>query len=90
MLNGIEVPFMLFFPGCVIESYIYEYPLIWTDGNLISAMTYHFSWSLFLHLFAINPSDNHGKLFPYLCLVILELLSLMTFFPAIENIRVKK
>lgn len=80
LVNGMEVPFILFFTACIIESYIYDYLLNWTGGNLISAMMYHFSWNLFLHFFAINPSDNNVNLLPYIILVMLEILSLMLFF----------
>lgn len=80
LISGMQVPFLLFFASCIIESYLYDYLLNWTGGNLISAMMYHFSWNLFLHLFAINPIDNNGNLLPYAMLTILELLSLMIFF----------
>lgn len=79
-INGMHMPFMLFLAGCIIESYIYDYLLNWTGGNLLSAMMYHFSWNFFLHLFAINPIDNNGNLLPYGILTILELLNLLIFF----------
>lgn len=88
LINGMEVPFILFFAGCIIESYIYDYLLNWTGRCLISAMMYHFSWNLFLHLFTINPMNNDGSLLPYAILTILELFSLIIFFcinKAIKN-----
>lgn len=80
LMKGMEVPFLLFFLSCIIESYIYDYLLNWTYENLVSAMMYHFLWNLFLHLFLINPSDNNGNLIPYVLLVVLELFSLGVFF----------
>lgn len=65
LMDGIQVPFILFLVSCIIESYIYSYLLAFTKNNLISAMTYHLIWNLFLHVFAINPIDNNGSLFPY-------------------------
>lgn len=70
--NGIEVPLLSFFIGCIAESFVYEYLLQWSEGNLLSSMTYHFSWNLCIHLFAINPADNAGNEFPYILMTLFE------------------
>lgn len=77
--NGIEVPIPLFFISCIIESYIYSFLMSVTHNNIVSAMTYHFSWNLFIHIAAINPIENNGNIFPYIILVILETLVLFVF-----------
>ena len=70
--NGIEVPLLCFFIGCIAESFVYEYLLQWSDGNLLSSMMYHFSWNLCLHLFAINPADHAGNEVPYILMTLFE------------------
>ena len=80
LLTGMQVPFTLFFIGCIVESYIYNYLLVKTEYNLISAMMYHFAWNLGLHLFALNPADNNGSLLPYFILIILETVFLILLF----------
>lgn len=79
LLNTIQVPILLFLIGCIIESYIYSFLMYYTNNNLISAMTYHFSWNLAVHIFAINPVDNNGNTFPYLIMIILEIFVSLMF-----------
>lgn len=86
--KGTDVPVLLFLISCIIESYIYSFLMRCTDNNIISAMTYHFSWNLFLHIFALNPSDNNGNIFPYIILSILEILVMLLFWN-IKNINNK-
>ena len=74
---GMQVPFNLFFIGCIVDSYIYNYLLVRTENNLISAMMYHFAWNFGLYLFALNPVDNKGSLLPYLIIIILETVFLI-------------
>ena len=76
LTGGLQVPVFCFFAGCVIESYLYSFFMQLTKQNLISAMTYHFAWNCAVHLFAINPVDNHGSRYPYIFLIILEALTL--------------
>lgn len=78
--KGIDVPVLLFLISCIIESYIYSFLMRCTDNNIISTMTYHFAWNLFLHIFAVNPSDNNGNIFPYIILNILETLVMLLFW----------
>ena len=47
-----------------------------TKHNIVSAMIYHFAWNLLINVTAISPVDNNGSLFPYIILVILEVLVL--------------
>lgn len=91
-LNGMQVPVLLFLFSCIIESYIYSFLMNYTNNNLISAMTYHFSWNLSIHIFAVNPVENNGSIIPYLILAILEVFVLLIFsfhekkyFPAGQN-----
>lgn len=78
--GGMQVPLMWFFIGCIAESYIYGYLLVWSDYNLLSAMMYHFAWNLFIHVFALNPVDNMGNPLPYIVLTILEILICILLF----------
>lgn len=78
--NGIEVPILLFFISCIIESYIYSFLMNITDNNIVSAMIYHFTWNLLIHIVALNPDQNNGSIFPYIILVILETLVLLIFW----------
>lgn len=78
--NGIEVPILLFFVSCIIESYIYSFLMNITDNNIVSAMIYHFTWNLLIHITALNPGHNNGSVFPYIILVILETLTLLIFW----------
>ena len=77
LFRGMQVPFILFFIGCIVESYIYKYLLVQTENNLISAMMYHFAWNFGIHFFALNPADNNGSLLPYSILIILETVFLI-------------
>lgn len=77
--NSVAVPIPLFFISCIIESYIYSFLMRATSNNIVSAMTYHFAWNLFIHVAAITPSDNNGSIFPYIILVVLEALLLPGF-----------
>ncbi len=47
-----------------------------TKNNLISAMTFHFTYNLMIHVAAINPSDNNGCLIPYVTMMIIEVVVL--------------
>lgn len=78
--GGMQVPVVWFFIGCIAESYIYGYLLVWSDYNLLSAMMYHFAWNLFIHVFALNPVDNMGNSLPYIVLTILEILLCILLF----------
>lgn len=78
--NGIEVPILLFFISCVIESYIYSFFMSITGDNVVSAMTYHFAWNLLIYVAAINPANNNGSIVPYIILVELEALVLFIFW----------
>ena len=80
--NSIRVPIPLFFISCIIESYIYSFLMSITNNNIISAMTYHFAWNLFIHVAAVNPADNNGSIAPYTILVVLEALTLPAFLSA--------
>lgn len=80
LIDGIQVPILLFLISCVVESYLYSYLMKFTNNNLVSAMTYHLAWNLFVHIFAINPIDNGGSAFPYLILILLEALILILFY----------
>ncbi len=77
LMNGMQVPILLFLISCIIESYIYSFLMECTNNNLVSAMTYHFMWNLAIHIFTINPADNNGNTFPYIFLIILETLVMM-------------
>ena len=74
----IDVPFLLLFAGCIIESYIYSI-LVSSTKNVLSAMVYHFSWNLMLNLLMINPSGNDGSIIPYALVIILEILGLVIY-----------
>lgn len=78
--NRIEVPILLFFISCIIESYIYSFLMNITGNNIVSAMIYHFAWNLLIHIAALNPDQNNGSIFPYIILVILETLVLLIFW----------
>lgn len=75
LFDGMRVPLVWFFLGCVAESCLYGYFLDRSGGNLLSAMSYHCSWNLFVHVFAIQPADNGGDPLPYVILTVLELLA---------------
>ncbi|MDE7400092.1 MAG: CPBP family intramembrane metalloprotease, partial [Oscillospiraceae bacterium] len=77
--NGIEIPILLFFISCIVESYIYSFLMSVTGDNIVSAMTYHLMWNLLIHLAEINPADNNGSIFPYIVLVVLETMLLPVF-----------
>lgn len=78
--GSIQVPVLLFFISCIIESYIYSFLMCTTRNNIVSAMTYHFGWNLFIHIVAINPADNSGNIFPYFIMVILETFVVFIFW----------
>lgn len=78
--NGIEIPILLFFISCIIESYIYSFLMNITGNNIVSAMVYHFAWNLLIHIVALNPDHNNGSIIPYIILVILETLVLLIFW----------
>lgn len=80
LIDGMQVPILLFLISCVVESYLYSYLMKCTNNNLVSAMTYHFAWNLFVHIFAVAPIDNNGNAFPYMILILLEALMLMIFY----------
>lgn len=80
LFDGMQVPVVWFFIGCVAESYIYGCLLDWSGHNLFSAMTYHFSWNLFIHVLTINPADNMGNPLPYIILTVLEAIVCLPLF----------
>lgn len=82
-MNGIQVPLLCFVIGCIAESFLYEYLLLWSEGSLLSSMLYHASWNFGVHLFAINPIDNAGSALPYLLMTLFEVcmvLFLLTYY----------
>lgn len=89
MLGGMDIP-VVFFSSCIVESYIYAYLLDLTENNLISAMIYHFAWNLFIHIFAINPTDNRGNSLPYIILVVLEIVIGLLLSLAVKKKGLKK
>lgn len=74
----LNVPLLLFFAGCIIESYIYSI-LVSNTKTVLSAMIYHFSWNLMLNLLMIDPSNNDGNIIPYALVVILETAGLVIY-----------
>lgn len=70
--NRMDAPLLWFAVGCIAESYIYSYLMRVTGGNLWSAIIYHFTWNLMLHIVAISPSENNGVTWPYVILTIME------------------
>lgn len=77
LTEGLQVPIVLFFAGCIIESYLYSLFMDCTGQNLVSAMIYHFAWNFLIHFFAVNPADNQGSPYPYILLAVLEGLALL-------------
>ena len=77
MQNSIEIPIALFLFSCIIESYIYSFLMRKTNGNLLSAMTFHLMYNLMIHVVAINPSDNNGSLVPYVTMSLMEIVVLI-------------
>lgn len=82
LTGGLQVPIVLFFAGCMIESYFYSFFMDCTSQNLVSAMIYHFAWNFSIHFFAVNPADNQSRLWPYLILILLESLLLSVLYIA--------
>lgn len=80
LFHDMQVPIILFFISCIVESYIYDYLLLVTKNNLFSAMMYHFSYNLFIHICAVNPVDNNGSILPYLIMIIFEVLMALLFW----------
>lgn len=74
LFGGMDVPFVWFFIGCIVESYIYVYLLDWSNNCLLSSMVYHVTWNLFIHVFAMNPADNNGNVLPYIVVMVLEII----------------
>lgn len=74
----IDVPLLLFFAGCIVESYIYSV-LVKTTRNVLSAMIYHFSWNLMANLLMINPSDNGGSIIPYVLVIMMETVGIIIY-----------
>lgn len=79
LTGGMQVPVFLFLASCVIESCLYSFFMDCTAQNLVSAAMYHFAWNLFVHIFAVNPADNQGNLYPYAILTALEGLTMILF-----------
>ena len=77
MQNSIEIPIALFLFGCIIESYIYSFLMRKTNGNLLSAMTFHLMYNLMIDVVAINTSDNNGSLVPYVTMTVMEIIVLI-------------
>ncbi|MEG0528191.1 MAG: CPBP family intramembrane glutamic endopeptidase [Longicatena sp.] len=77
--DELQIPILLFLVSCIIESYIYSYLMYFTKGNILSAMTYHFSWNLWIHIWLINPIDNQGSLLPYAVMVFIEFICVLVF-----------
>lgn len=85
LFGDMQVPFVWFFIGCIVESYIYSYLLALSNNNLLSAMIYHFTYNLFIHVFAINPIDNSGNSMPYIILVVFETLLIFGIFAVVKR-----
>lgn len=82
-----QIPFILLCVGCIVDSYIYYYVGRLTKNNFLFAMFYHFAWNLGIHLFAINPMDNGGSLLPYLLVIIIEVVFILSLFLQKKNVK---
>lgn len=73
MLGTMEIPFLIFFIGCIVDSHIYFSLTKKSKGNVLPASFLHFSYNLSITLFLINPSKNNGSLTPYILTIMLFL-----------------
>ncbi len=78
--NGMEIPFLLFAAGAVVESFIYSFFMKFTNQNLLSPMVYHFLWNMCLHLFLVNSGCNNESLIPYIGVIVIEAFTVLIMF----------
>ena len=63
--GSMEVPYIAFAYGCIVESYGYYVITKLAKGNVVPASIWHFSGNLFFELCLINPNWNGGSMVPY-------------------------
>ena len=63
--GSMEVPYIAFAYGCIVESYGYYVITKLAKGNVVPASIWHFSGNLFFSLCLINPNWNGDSMVPY-------------------------
>ncbi len=82
---SIDVPAVLFFLGCVAESYAYYALTVSADGNVIPASVFHFSGNLAINLFTVYPFKNNGSTLPYVAGI-----AVMSAIALVMNLRLRR
>lgn len=66
IIGAMEGPLLIFFFGCILESYGYYVLMKLSKGNVVPASLWHFSGNFFLSIYLFNPQWNGGSFIPYL------------------------
>jgi uncharacterized protein len=73
-LGSMSAPLILFFIGCICDSYGYYWVTKKSNGNVIPASMWHFMGNLFFNIYFISPEHNHGSFVPYLIFILYSAL----------------
>lgn len=80
ILGGtMEIPYLAFLCGCILESYGYFVLIKIARGNVVPACLWHFTGNLFFNLYRIDPSWNHGNMIPYHIVNVMYCFYIMAF-----------
>ncbi|MBP3888981.1 MAG: CPBP family intramembrane metalloprotease [Cellulosilyticum sp.] len=80
IVDGIEIPLVIFTYCCIFESYGYYMMTKLSKGNILPASIWHASSNLFFNIYLINPNWNNGSLKPYLIVNSIYTFYILIFF----------
>lgn len=69
-LGTMSIPVLPFLFGCITDSFGYYWVTKKSNGNVIPASLWHFTYNLFMNILLINPEFNNGSMAPYWIYVI--------------------
>ncbi|MFL0252649.1 CPBP family intramembrane glutamic endopeptidase [Clostridium neuense] len=69
-LGTMSAPLILFWLGCIADSFGYYWITKKSKGNIIPVSLWHFTENMFANVLLITPEYNHGSNIPYLLCVV--------------------
>lgn len=80
LFEPMEVPVLIFAWGCIVDSFGYYVITKRSQGNVIPATIWHFSYNLFFNLYHLNPNWNDGSTLPYILTNLISSVYVIFFF----------
>jgi membrane protease YdiL (CAAX protease family) len=73
-LGSMSAPLILFFMGCISDSFGYYWITKKSKGNIVPACLWHFTGNLFFNIYIISPEYNKGSIIPYVVFIVYSII----------------